>query len=73
MNNYYRRTILKYLGAGLLVVLTGWAVINVFQSHRLSGPVIFTDVSWPNCNKTVVLNNTEWGIVRCQRWIRLSP
>jgi hypothetical protein len=63
MNYYYHQTILKYIGAGLLLVLAGWAVISVFQSHSLSGPVIFTDVSWPNCNKTVALNNTERGIV----------
>ena len=62
MNNYHR-TILKCLGAGLLVVLAGWAIINVFQSQSPSKSVIFTDVSWPNCNKTVALNNTEWGIV----------
>jgi hypothetical protein len=75
MNNYYRHTILKYLGAGLLVVLTGLVLISVFQSHSPSKPVIFTDVSWPNCNKTVALDNTEWGIVGVSGGLdyRLNP
>ncbi|MGD0284063.1 MAG: hypothetical protein ABSB12_00500 [Candidatus Saccharimonadales bacterium] len=58
-----RRTILDFLGGGLLIILVGLALLSTNWLSNPSKAKIFTDVSWPNCDKTVDSNYAEYGIV----------
>ncbi len=58
-----RTALLQIFGPGLLVILAILVVILVNLASNPPGPQIFTDVSWPNCNKTIPADFTQWGIV----------
>ncbi|HUD08137.1 MAG TPA: hypothetical protein VMQ52_03600 [Candidatus Saccharimonadales bacterium] len=62
MINYHHGT-----GHKLLVVIgvTILAILAVISINHASGPVpeVFTDVSWPNCDKTVAANFAHQGII----------
>lgn len=63
MIDFRRRTILDFLSGGLLIVLAGLALLSASRLSSPSGAKVFTDVSWPNCDKTVAANYAQYGIV----------